>query len=112
MDSTQDTQVTKEYNVTPVNPVNWVPDLTPSLIPALQSSSYVLVILVSFLAWSSRKLAATFLERHLELMHSISESLKQEKQNNDKQIATLESLAENNKTLANALDKAITVSSK
>lgn len=88
------------------------PDLIPTLIPALQSSSYVLVILASLVAWSSRKLVTTFLERHLELMETVKVSLETERDNNEKQMAVLASLTENNKTLASALDKAITYSTK
>lgn len=88
------------------------PDLIPTLIPALQSSSYVLVILAAFVAWSSRKLVSTFLERHLELMETVKISLEHERENNEKQMAVLATLTENNNVLANALDKAVTVRTK
>lgn len=88
------------------------PDLIPTLIPALQSSSYVLVILTAFVAWSSRKLFTDFLERHIELMRSVKESLEVEKQANEKQLAILTQLTMNNSTLANTLDRAISGKTK
>lgn len=111
------TVIKKEYEVPKGETVTTTtttgfPDLIPTLIPALQSSSYVLVILASFVAWSSRKLVTTFLERHLELMETVKVSLETERDNNEKQMAVLASLTENNKTLASALDKAITFSTK
>lgn len=78
-------------------------DLLPSLIPALQSSSYVLVILTAFLAWSSRKLVTNFLDRHLELMQTVKSSLEAERLNNDKQLAVLTQLTGNNASLASTI---------
>lgn len=83
------------------------PDLIPTLIPALQSSSYVLVILVAFAAWSSRSLVKSFLERHLELMSAVKVSLEQERTDNEKHIAVLTQLTQTNAQLASSLDKSI-----
>jgi hypothetical protein len=83
------------------------PDIIPTLIPALQSSSYVLVILTAFVAWSSRKLFTDFLERHIELMGEVKANLEAERQANDKHLAVLSQLTENNKVLANSVDRAV-----
>lgn len=107
--------IKKEYELpagesvttTTTNTGRGFPDLIPTLIPALQSSSYVLVILTVFVAWSSRKLFVNFLERHLELMGTVKEGLEAEKQANEKQLAILTTLTQNNTTLANTLDRAI-----
>lgn len=103
---------TREYTVPPGESVTTTttttggfPDLIPTLIPALQSSSYVLVILTAFVAWSSRKLVTDFLDRHLELMSTVKESLESEKNNNEKHLAVLQQLTKNNETLANTVDK-------
>ncbi len=112
---TQGTQVKtqREYNIPPgesvttttTNTGSGFPDLIPTLIPALQSSSYVLVILTAFVAWSSRKLFTDFLDRHLDLMASVKDSLESEKNNNEKQLAVMQQLTENNKNLTSTVDK-------
>lgn len=78
-------------------------DIIPTLIPALQSSSYVLVILAAFLAWSSRKLVTDFLDRHIELMQTVKDSLEAERINNDKQLAVLDHLTQSNLSLTSTL---------
>lgn len=78
-------------------------DILPSLIPALQSSSYVLVILFAFLAWSSRKLVADFLDRHIDLMQTVKENLEAERVNNEKHLAILTQLSGSNMGLTAAL---------
>lgn len=112
---TKPVTIKREYEIPPGESITTTttstkgfPDLIPTLIPALQSSSYVLVILISFLAWSSRKLVTTFLERHLELMETVKESLETEKEANEKQLAILTQLTQNNSTLSNTLERAIT----
>lgn len=80
------------------------PDLIPTLIPALQSSSYVLIILVAFAAWSSRKLARTFFDRHLELMSTVKDSLEVVTQANAKHVDIMEQLTENNRVMAHTLE--------
>lgn len=87
-------------------------DIIPSLIPALQSSSYVLVILTAFVAWSSRKLFTDFLERHIELMGEVKVNLEAERASNEKHLAILSQLTENNRVLSSTVEKAITVRSK
>lgn len=86
---------------------NGFPDLIPTILPALQSSSYVLVILAAFVAWSSRKLFTDFLERHIELMGEVKSSLEAEKAANDKHLAILTQLTENNRVLSSTVDRAV-----
>lgn len=105
----------REYNIpsgesvttTTTSTGNGFPDLIPTILPALQSSSYVLVILAAFVAWSSRKLFTDFLERHIELMGQVKSSLEAEKDANDKQLAILTQLTENNRVLASTVDRAV-----
>lgn len=110
-------KVKREYEIpkgesvttTTTNTGSGFPDLIPTLIPALQSSSYVLVILAAFLAWSSRKLVSNFLERHIELMAEVKTNLENERAANEKHLAVLTQLTENNRVLSVTIDKAIQV---
>lgn len=90
--------------VTTTTETRGFPDIIPTLIPALQSSSYVLVILVAFVAWSSRKLVTTFLDNHLDLMVTVKKSLEQQTIANDKHVDILAQLTDNNKMLSHALE--------
>lgn len=103
------TQVLEPSNV--VDPVittttetRGFPDIIPTLIPALQSSSYVLVILMAFVAWSSRKLVTTFLDNHLDLMVTVKKSLEQQTIANDKHVDIMAQLTKNNEMLAHAVE--------
>lgn len=82
------------------------PDIIPTLLPALQSSSYVLVILMAFVAWSSRKLVTTFLDNHLDLMVTVKKGLDQQIVSSDKQVDIMAQLTKNNEVLAHALEVA------
>ena len=79
-------------------------DIIPTILPALQSSSYVLVILFAFLAWSSRKLITTFLDNHLDLMVTVKDGLEQQQLSNNKHATMLELLTKNNAVLARTLE--------
>lgn len=49
----------------------------PTIIPALQSSAYILVLVGGIVAWSSRQFFARALTQHLDLMKSLQENLDQ-----------------------------------
>jgi hypothetical protein len=74
-------------------------DFVPSIIPALQSSSYVLVLVLGFLAWSSRKLFVDFLTKHISLVDSLKENLDTQLETASTQMVVLKTLSENNAKL-------------
>lgn len=80
-----------------------VPDIIPTLIPALQSSAYVLVILGGFLAWSSRSLAVDFCQKHITLVETLKENLDSQLVAANAQLAVLQQLAANNEKLVNTV---------
>jgi hypothetical protein len=101
------TQVLEPANV--VDPVittetRGFPDIIPTLIPALQSSSYVLIILIAFVGWSSRKLVTSFLDRHLDLMGTVKDSLEAQTIVNGKHVDIMAQLTKNNEVLAHTLE--------
>ena len=78
-------------------------DFIPTLIPALQSSAYVLVILGGFLAWSSRKLAIDFCVKHIALVETLRENLDTQLVAATAQLAVLQQLAHNNEKLVDTV---------
>ena len=78
-------------------------DFIPTLIPALQSSAYVLVILGGFLAWSSRKLLIDFCQKHIALVETLRENLDEQLVTTTAQLAVLQQLAHNNEKLVNTV---------
>jgi hypothetical protein len=79
-------------------------DFIPSLIPALQSGSYVVLLFLGFTAWSSRKLFVDFLTKHIALVDSLKENLDKQIDTAETQMEVLHQLTENNATLARTLE--------
>lgn len=79
------------------------PDFIPTLIPALQSSAYILVILGGFLAWSSRKLFVDFCQKHITLVETLKDNLDAQLVTTRTQMEVLERLAANNAKLVDTV---------
>jgi hypothetical protein len=79
-------------------------DFIPSLIPALQSGSYVVLLFLGFAAWSSRKLLVDFMTKHIALVDSLKENLDKQIDTAETQMKVLHQLTENNATLARTLE--------
>lgn len=93
----------KPVTVTTTTSNGGATDFIPSLIPALQSSAYVLVILGGFLAWSSRKLLIDFCQKHIALVETLRENLDTQLESANAQLAVLQQLAHNNEKLVNTV---------
>lgn len=78
--------------------------LIPSAISALQSSSYVLILLIGYLAFSSRKYVTQFLKAHLELMERLKDDVDKQTLAGEKHVAILEQLHDNYKQLNQIID--------
>lgn len=74
-------------------------DFIPTIIPALQSSSYILVLLLGVVAWSSRKLVVDFMTKHISLVESLKENLDTQLETANTQMVVLKTLSENNAKL-------------
>jgi prefoldin subunit 5 len=90
-----------------VKPSLSVDAFIPTVIPALQSSAYIIVLGLAVVAWSSRKLAVDFLTKHIELIDSLKtnlddsiDHLKIQTENCEKLIGTNEKLVETVSRLA------------
>lgn len=71
----------------------------PTLLPALQSGSYVLVIIAGFVLWSSRKTMSNFIDKHIALMETVKDGLDKQIESNNVQMEVLKQLSENNSRL-------------
>ena len=78
-------------------------DLVSTLIPALQSSAYVLIILFGFLAWSSRKLVTDFMVKHISLVESLEQNLDVQLETAKVQMDILKQLTLNNERLVHTV---------
>lgn len=79
-------------------------DIIPSILPAIQSGSYVLVLIGGFAIWSSRGLLKNLLEKHINLVEVVKESLDKQIDTNDTQVKVLQQLSENNSRLISAIE--------
>jgi prefoldin subunit 5 len=77
----------------------------PSVIPALQSASYIIVLALGVVAWSSRKLAVDFLTKHIELVESLKENLDESIDNLKIQTEHCDQLISNNEKLVETVAK-------
>lgn len=77
----------------------------PSLLPALQSGSYVLVIIGGFVLWSSRNLLKDFLQKHITLVETVKVNLDKQLDTADVQMQALRQLTDNNSRLIITLEK-------
>lgn len=78
-------------------------DIISTIIPALESSAYVLVILGGFLAWSSRKLAVDFMTKHISLVETLKTNLDTQLETAKDQLEILKQVAANNEKLVNTI---------
>ena len=76
----------------------------PSILPAIQSGSYVLVIIGGFVIWRSRNLLQSFLEKHIALVEMVRESLDKQIDTNDNQMRILRDLTLNNTRLIDVIE--------
>lgn len=85
-------------------------DFLPSLVPAIQSGSYVLVVIAGFILWRSRGLLQNFLEKHMALVENVKVSLDKQIDTNNVQMDILKQLSNNNTKLIDVIESSDCIS--
>lgn len=75
----------------------------PTLIPALQSGAYVLVIVGGLVAWSSRGIAINFMTKHISLIETLKINLDSQLTATRDQLDVMKTLTNNNEKLINSI---------
>lgn len=79
----------------------------PALVPALQSSSYIIVLASAFVLWSSRKHLVSIIEKHISLVETLKDNVDKQSETVASNARTIESLTTQNKVLADSVSHCI-----